>query len=70
MTRLLSLSLCCLAVLCTVSFAADAPAGGAKKKIAVIPKGTTHVFWKSVEAGARKAADELNVEMIWKGPLK
>jgi ribose transport system substrate-binding protein len=39
-------------------------------KIAVIPKGTTHVFWKSVEAGARKAAEEAGVEMTWKGPLK
>ncbi|HWG06933.1 MAG TPA: substrate-binding domain-containing protein, partial [Beijerinckiaceae bacterium] len=39
-------------------------------QIAVIPKGTTHVFWKSVEAGAQKAADELGVDMIWKGPLK
>ncbi|HEY3241737.1 MAG TPA: substrate-binding domain-containing protein [Phycisphaerae bacterium] len=38
--------------------------------IAVIPKGTTHVFWKSVEAGARQAADDLKVEMLWKGPLK
>jgi ribose transport system substrate-binding protein len=39
------------------------------EKIAVIPKGTTHSFWKSVEAGARKAGDELGVEIIWKGPL-
>ncbi|MCP4711827.1 MAG: ABC transporter substrate-binding protein [Planctomycetes bacterium] len=38
--------------------------------IAVIPKGTTHVFWKSVHAGAVKAAQELDVEIIWKGPLK
>ena len=43
---------------------------GGKQRIAVIPKGTTHVFWKSVEAGARKAGDELGVEIIWKGPLK
>lgn len=43
---------------------------GARKRIAVIPKGTTHVFWKTVEAGARKAADELGVEIIWKGPLR
>jgi ribose transport system substrate-binding protein len=42
----------------------------ANEKIAVIPKGTTHSFWKSVEAGARKAGDELGVEIIWKGPLK
>ncbi|MCI0708190.1 MAG: substrate-binding domain-containing protein [Ignavibacteriae bacterium] len=39
-------------------------------KIAVIPKGTTHVFWKSVEAGARKAAEELKVEIVWKGPVR
>jgi ribose transport system substrate-binding protein len=39
-------------------------------KIAVIPKGTTHEFWKSVHAGAVKAARELGVEIIWKGPLK
>jgi ribose transport system substrate-binding protein len=41
-----------------------------KMKIAVIPKGTTHIFWKSVEAGARQAGKDLGVEIIWKGPLK
>jgi ribose transport system substrate-binding protein len=41
-----------------------------KLKIAVIPKGTTHEFWKSVHAGAVKAARELDVEVVWKGPLK
>ncbi len=41
-----------------------------KLRLAVIPKGTTHVFWNSVEAGARRAAEELDVEIIWKGPLK
>ena len=47
--------------------------GGASAKkytIAVIPKGTTHEFWKSVHAGAAKAGEELGVEIIWKGPLK
>jgi ribose transport system substrate-binding protein len=35
----------------------------------VIPKGTTHEFWKSVHYGAQKAADELgNVEILWNGP--
>lgn len=38
--------------------------------IAVIPKGTTHEFWKSIHAGAVKAARELGVEIVWKGPLK
>lgn len=43
-------------------------------KLAVIPKGTTHVFWKSVHAGALQAAEELakegvHVEIQWKGAL-
>ncbi len=50
------------------------PAGGGATpkalRIAVIPKGTTHEFWKSVHAGAVKAARELGVEIAWKGPLK
>jgi ribose transport system substrate-binding protein len=49
---------------------AGATGSGERKTIAVIPKGTTHVFWKTVEAGARKAADEAGVNMVWKGPLK
>ena len=39
-------------------------------RVAVVPKGTTHEFWKSVHAGAAKAAKELDVDIIWKGPLK
>jgi len=39
-------------------------------KIAVIPKGSTHEFWKSVHAGANKAAKELGVEVVWKGPVR
>ncbi len=42
----------------------------AKYRIAVIPKGTTHEFWKSVHAGAERAAQEHgDTEVIWKGPL-
>jgi ribose transport system substrate-binding protein len=44
--------------------------GGGATRIVVIPKGTTHAFWNSVEAGAQKASKELGVEMTWKGPLK
>ncbi len=41
-----------------------------KLRIAVIPKGTTHIFWKSVHAGAAKAAKDMgDVEILWKGPL-
>jgi ribose transport system substrate-binding protein len=53
------------------------PTSNTKKKltIAVIPKGTTHEFWKSIHAGSNKAASELtaqgtDVEVIWKGPLR
>ena len=38
--------------------------------IAVIPKGTTHEFWKSIHAGAIKAAGESGVEILWKGPAR
>lgn len=43
--------------------------------IAVIPKGTTHEFWKSIHAGAVKAEQELaaqgtTVKLFWKGPLR
>src|SRR5437016_11094154 len=48
---------------------------GKKLTIAVIPKGTSHEFWKSIHAGSIKAARELStqgsqVEVIWKGPLR
>ena len=49
--------------------ASTKPAGGSKPQIAVIPKGTTHESWKSIHAGAQKAADETGCEIIWKGPL-
>jgi ribose transport system substrate-binding protein len=36
--------------------------------IAVLPKGTTHDFWTAVHAGAKAAAEEFDVDIIWKGP--
>ncbi|MEX2112528.1 MAG: substrate-binding domain-containing protein, partial [Pirellulales bacterium] len=57
---------------CTRSESApEATTNGEKRfRIAVIPKGTTHVFWKSVHAGALRAAEELgNVDIHWKGAL-
>lgn len=45
-------------------------AGGKTLRIAVVPKGTSHEFWKSVHFGALQAAEELgNVEIIWRGPV-
>src|SRR5262249_31480976 len=39
-----------------------------RKRIAVIPKGRTHMFWQSVHAGAAAAGKETNLEIIWNGP--
>ena len=54
---------------------ATAKATGKTITLAVIPKGTTHEFWKSIHAGAVQAAQELtaagdSVKIIWKGPLR
>jgi ribose transport system substrate-binding protein len=62
--RQFALALGALAIACKKS------GGSGTLKIAVIPKGTTHEFWKAVHAGAEKAAKEANVEIVWKGPLK
>ena len=58
-----------------LSFLSSLLAADKALTIAVIPKGTTHEFWKSINAGAFKARDELaakgiKVDVIWKGPLK
>ena len=39
-------------------------------EIAVIPKGTTHSFWKAIHAGAIKASREMDVKIYWNGPQK
>jgi ribose transport system substrate-binding protein len=44
-------------------------AASSVRRIAMIPKGTNHVFWKAVEKGAKEADQELAaIEVIWKGP--
>ena len=50
--------------------AGQKPGSPPRLTIAVIPKGSTHEYWKSVHEGAQKAADELgNVDIKWKGPV-
>jgi ribose transport system substrate-binding protein len=39
-----------------------------KKRIGVVPKGRSHVFWQSIHAGAVKASQENDVEVEWNGP--
>lgn len=44
------------------------PAAQAKPVIAVIPKGTTHDFWKSVRTGAERAGQEFGATVTFRGP--
>jgi ribose transport system substrate-binding protein len=78
--QVVALAAACAALLAGCG-AGDGPAPGVQVStakplvIAVIPKGTTHEFWKTVHAGVIKAERELNaagtpVKIIWKGPLK
>lgn len=76
MNRRLSATIC-LFFCCTAAvffFASckgdDQPKAPPKRQIAVIPKGTTHEFWKTIHAGAVSAGQDYKVDIIWKGPLK
>jgi len=42
--------------------------GHEERRIAVIPKGTSSVFWESVRGGAEAAGKELGYEISWNGP--
>jgi ribose transport system substrate-binding protein len=46
------------------------PSAAARLTIGVIPKGTTHEYWKSVQKGANAAGAELGVNIDYQGPLK
>lgn len=60
-----------LALVSTVlAFACSREATPDRMTIAVIPKGTSHVFWQSIHAGAQKAASELGITIVWRGPLR
>ena len=71
--RALLLTACALLL---TALACRSPTSGKKTyQIAVIPKGTTHEFWRTIHAGAIRAERELqsagvDVRVIWKGPLR
>ena len=83
MTRTL-LFLACAAVLSFATWGCDDSGGGGgngaqsgpttgqadKLRIAVIPKGMSHVFWLTLRAGAEDAGRELGAEILWQGPLR
>src|SRR6266480_4019434 len=77
MRKMISIFAVCIAVAVFGCNRSGPKGAGAGKKltIAVIPKGTSHEFWKSIHAGSIKAARELStqgseVQVIWKGPLR
>ena len=65
-----------IALIFLLSLSCGRPQSSTKRySIAVIPKGTTNEFWKSIHAGAVKAAREYTqqgteVDLTWKGPLR
>jgi ribose transport system substrate-binding protein len=44
--------------------------GATRLVIGVVPMGATHMYWKSIHAGALQAAAELGVEILWKSGIK
>jgi len=36
--------------------------------IGVVPKGTNHIFWQTIHAGALKAGSESGLEILWNAP--
>ena len=68
-------NLCTLFVLCLLVACTRHSDTAKSYTIAVIPQGSTHEYWKSIHAGAAKAAQDLgsqgtNINIIWKGPLR
>src|SRR5436853_1473451 len=75
MRKIVSILVVLAAIVALSCNRAGSKSGKKKLTIAVIPKGTSHKVWKSIHAGAIKAARELSspggeVEVIWKGPLR
>ena len=62
-------------IACTGGSSGDKASAKKSYKVAVIPKGLTHEFWKAIHAGAMKGgrdlqAEGVSVELIWKGPIR
>jgi ribose transport system substrate-binding protein len=57
-----------LATGCNKNGADNSSASTSKLTIAVIPKGTTHVYWQAMKAGAEAAGKEFGCKIQWIGP--
>jgi ribose transport system substrate-binding protein len=66
---ILSFATCTFVLLISSCGKPDDSGSEERFRIAVIPKGTNHLFWKTIHAGAIKAAEEEDVTILWKGPL-
>ena len=71
--RLLASLICAMALLHSGCSRQPETAGSTasppgQKAIAVIPKGTTHIYWQSVKAGAEAAGKEFGYQIYWNGP--
>jgi ribose transport system substrate-binding protein len=59
---------CCVALPLLLGLPGCDKGSSTTKTIGVVPKGLSHVFWKSVKAGADRAGKELGVQIKWDGP--
>ena len=76
-SRSLVLALASLVLTLPACGKSEGPRGSRERpyRIAVIPKGMTHEFWRTIHAGAIRAQRDLaakgvHVELVWKGPLR
>jgi ribose transport system substrate-binding protein len=58
------------AVLVLLAFAAAGCSRQPSRVIGVVPKGSSHVFWQTVHAGAIKAGGETGYEIEWNAPAQ
>lgn len=59
-----------LFVIALTTACGESRASNAPHRIAVIPKGSCHAFWRAVHCGAARADQEFDdIEVVWKAPL-
>ena len=68
LTILLAIAFVTLQSGCNHDSADNSKGKAAGHVIAVIPKGTTHIFWQSVKNGAETAGREFGCDIRWNGP--
>lgn len=59
-----------LAILILLSFPLSSCQRNRRKLIGVVPKGTSSIFWQSVQAGSVAASREFGVDILWNGPAQ